>query len=99
MGWTEITYQDWMNNGWCQDVFAKYYSVNPNTAMCGGNVASCCGTKANCGAGNVAWHFYDGQNNYLTGPSMFSTPMTANCKAHNSIDNSGYTRLSACKKY
>jgi len=98
MGWTEITYNDWMNGGYCLDVFTKYYQVNGMTAMCG-NGASCCTTKLNCGAGNVAWHFFDGSNNHLTGPSMFSTPMTANCSAFSGIDNSNYVRLSACKKY
>jgi hypothetical protein len=98
MGWSEITYNDWINGGYCMDVFAKYYQVNPNKAMCGGS-PSCCSTQNNCGAGNVAWHFSDGVNNHFTGPSMFSTPQTANCLAFNGIDNSAYTRLSVCKKY
>src|SRR2546430_318078 len=98
LGPAEITSQEWMNSGYCTDVFERYYTQNGMTAMCG-SVASCCGTQKNCGSGNVAWHFYDGQNNYFTGPSMFSTPQTANCKAYNSVDNSAYVRLSACKKY
>jgi hypothetical protein len=98
LGWTEITYNDWMNGGYCLDVFAAYYAQNGMTAMCG-SVATCCSNQKNCGAGNVAWHFFDGSNNHYTGPSMFSTPQTANCSAYNGTDNSAYVRLSACKKY
>lgn len=99
LGWTEITYNEWMNGGYCLDVHQKYNAVNGTAAMCGGNVASCCGTKAGCGAGNVAWHFFDGATNHYTGPSLQSLPQNANCSAYNGVDNSAYTRISACKKY
>ena len=72
---------------------------NGMTAMCGSNNLQCCATQQNCGSGNVAWHFFDGADNHYTGPSMFSTPQTANCSAYAGIDNTAYVRLSACKKY
>jgi hypothetical protein len=98
MGWTEITYNDWMNGGYCLDVHKAYNAANGVLAMCGGS-PTCCGTKANCGSGNVAWHFSDGVNNHYTGPSLQSLPQNANCAAYNGTDNSAYTRLTACKKY
>jgi len=98
MGWQEITYQDWVNNGWCKDVFAQYVAQNQGKAMCGSNNQNCCGTKANCGSGNVYWHFYDGSNNRYSGPDMSGTLQNANCTVAAGTDNSAYVRLSVCKK-
>jgi len=78
-----------MNSGYCLDVFAKYYAQNGMTAMCGSNNLQCCSTQQNCGSGNVAWHFFDGQDTHYTGPSMFSTPQTAMCNAYAGIDKLG----------
>jgi hypothetical protein len=99
LGWSEITYSDWMNGGYCLDVFGAFYAQVGMTAYCGSNNLQCCSTQQNCGSGNVAWHFFDGTDNHYTGPSMFSTPQTANCSAFAGIDNSAYVRLSACKKF
>ena len=98
LGWTEITYNDWMNGGYCLDVHKAYNAANGTVPMCG-SVANCCGTKAGCGAGNYAWHFSDGVSTRYTGPSLNSTPQAANCATYSGTDNSGYARLTACKKF
>jgi hypothetical protein len=67
-------------------------------AMCGSNNQNCCGTKQNCGNGNVYWHFHDGANNRYSGPNMAGTLQNANCTVAAGTDNSAYTRLSVCKK-
>ena len=49
LGWKEITYQQWMNDGYCQDVIAKYRMTDMMATHCGGNGLSCCHGSQNCG--------------------------------------------------
>ncbi len=98
MGWQEVTYNDWINGGWCKDAHTMYYAQNQGKAACGGNITNCCTTKNGCGTGNIYWHFFDGSNNRYSGPDMSANPNGANCTQAAGTDNSAYTRLSVCKK-
>src|SRR5262249_17244368 len=46
-GWTQITYNQWMNQGYCSDVTSKYRSVHNNETRCG-QAPLCCSDPAGC---------------------------------------------------
>jgi hypothetical protein len=95
-GWKDVTYDQWMNQGYCADVIATY-RISDGTATHCGNAPSCCKGKNACGGGDNAWHFFDTNsgNNYFTGPCLGCGGDT-NCKFWNNVDNSGYTRITIC---
>jgi hypothetical protein len=95
-GWSEVTYQDWMN-GYCADVIKKYRAVEGMATHCG-NAPNCCGTSQQCAGGDNAWHFWDGSNNRYTGPCL-GCANDMNCTYWNGTDNSAYTRITVCKRY
>jgi cysteine-rich repeat protein len=95
MGWQEITYDQWLNGGYCSDLIATYRASYNTTTRCG-NAASCC-EGGNCGGGDNAWHFHDGVNNHYVGPCL-GCANDVNCTFWNGIDNGAYTRISACQR-
>lgn len=97
LGWSEVTYDQWMNRGYCGDVIATYHGEVPAGGRCGGGALSCCGTMAGCGVGDCAWHFHDGVNNRYTGPNLCSA-VDVNCSFWNGTDNSAYNRMSVCER-
>jgi cysteine-rich repeat protein len=96
MGWEEITYDQWLNDGYCGDIIAVYRTLYDTTARCGN--ASCCDSDAGCTGGDAAWHFHDGVSNHYVGPCL-SCPNNVACTHWNGVDNSTYTRLSACERF
>ena len=97
-GWSEVTYNDWMNGGWCGDVIKTYRTTNASQTKCGASNLSCCNGSNNCGGGDNAWHFSDGVNNHYTGPCL-GCANDVNCAYWNGTDNSTYTRLTVCKRF
>ena len=69
MGWKPITYQQWMNSGYCADVTQRYRTSYGNTTRCG-QAATCCADPNACAGGDNAWHFHDGANNRYVGPCL-----------------------------
>jgi cysteine-rich repeat protein len=95
-GWQEITYNQWLNQGYCSDLIQTYRN-NYGTATRCGQAASCCNTPGSCGGGDNAWHFHDGVNNRYVGPCL-GCQNDVNCTYWNGTDNSAYTRISACER-
>ena len=96
MGWQQITYQNWLNDGYCSDVSAKYRQVLDHATMCGG-APICCATPGACAGGDNAWHFHDGANNRFVGPCL-GCQGADNCTYWNGTDNGNYTRITACER-
>ncbi len=95
MGWEEVSYQQWLNEGYCADISGKYRAEYGYAAACGGAGSSCCGSQAECGGGDWAWHFWDGGQTHYVGPCLGCMDVD-NCTYWDEIDNSDYTRLSVC---
>ncbi len=95
-GWTQITYDQWMNQGYCSDVIQKYRADYGTATACGGP-PSCCEGGANCGGFDNAWHFSDGVSTHLTGPCLGCGGME-NCGYWNQIISGAYTRITACER-
>ena len=102
MGWSEITYDHWMNDGVCRDVGAKYHAVAGNTSRCGFDGAHCCGTADDCSGGDNPWHFSKDGVIYVVGPVLIVDDL--DCSAGLDYDpiavgeRAGYTRLTACER-
>ncbi|MBI4700165.1 MAG: hypothetical protein HY744_03185 [Deltaproteobacteria bacterium] len=94
--WKDVTYNQWMNGGYCADVIAKYRESNKTETKCGDSQKHCCQPSSNCGGGDNAWHFHDGANNRYVGPALGWNDV--NCKNWDGTDNSSYTRLTVCEK-
>jgi hypothetical protein len=95
--WKEITYQNWMNDGYCSDVIDKYRVVEGTATKCAG-APHCCGSSGACNGGDNAWHFWeDGGSNRYTGPCLGCNG-DKNCTYWNGTDNGSYTRLTACER-
>ena len=97
-GGTEVTYNGWLSGGGCSDVIARYRVSDGTATHCGSTGATCCGTSVACAGGDNAWHFHDGANNHYVGPALGIANNT-NCTYWNNVDNSTYTRITACKRY
>lgn len=97
MGWKEITRDQWLNQGYCGDIIARYRVSNGTESKCGGNAPSCCGTSAACGGSDNAWHFKDGDDTYFLGPVLGASNDT-NCTFWNDVNNGAYTRITACER-
>jgi len=95
-GWKPVSYDQWMNQGYCADVTTKYRSVHNNETRCGG-APICCSTPGACGGGDNAWHFHDGNNNRFVGPCL-GCNNDMNCSFWNGTDNGTYTRITACER-
>ncbi|MBU1244953.1 DUF4215 domain-containing protein, partial [Myxococcota bacterium] len=95
MGWADITYDQWMNGGYCSDLIATYRAHYGTATRCGG-AASCC-SGAGCVGGDNAWHFHDGVNNRGAGPCLGCSG-DVNCSYWNFIYNDTYTRITACER-
>lgn len=93
-GWTPVTYDNWLNQGYCPDITASYRAAQGNAPMCGG-APICCADPAGCGGGDNAWHFHNGANNYYVGPCLGCAD-DMNCTYWNNVDDSNYTRITAC---
>lgn len=93
-GWEPVTHENWLNDGYCEDISAIYRATEGYAPKCGG-AAQCCSDPADCGEGNNAWHFNDGVNNYYTGPCIGCVEPD-NCTYWNFIEEGNYTRLTAC---
>ncbi len=94
--WKEISYDDWMNSGYCGDVIDKYRDVEGTNTKCGGG-KHCCSSSGECSGGDNAWHFWNNGSNYYTGPCLGCNANT-NCTYWNNVDNGSYTRITACEK-
>jgi cysteine-rich repeat protein len=95
-GWQPITYDQWLMGGYCSDVIARYRDDHGFTTMCG-EAPLCCGDPVACSGGDNAWHFSNGVDNYFVGPCL-GCMGDANCTFWNGIDNSNYTRITACER-
>jgi len=95
-GWQPVTYDQWMNGGYCGDVIARYRVDHGTTTMCGGPPL-CCSNPADCGGTDNAWHFFDGVDNYFVGPCLGCAD-DINCQFWDDIDNNTYTRITACER-
>ena len=96
MGWQEITYDQWMNQGYCGDIIQTYRTHYGTQTRCG-QAASCCADEASCGGGDNAWHFHDGVQNHYVGPCL-GCANDVNCSYWNGTDSSTYTRITACER-
>jgi cysteine-rich repeat protein len=96
-GWKPITYQQWMNNGYCADVIQRYRASHGNETRCGQAAATCCATPGACGGADNAWHFFDGANNRFVGPCL-GCANDVNCTFWNGTDNGTYSRITACER-
>ncbi len=96
MGWNEITYDQWLNEGYCADVSAKYRLEYGYATACGG-APSCCADQMACAGGDNAWHFSNGVNNYYVGPCL-GCMEADNCTFWNDIDDGANTRISVCER-
>jgi cysteine-rich repeat protein len=97
-GWQEITYDQWLNQGYCADVSARYRADFAYATACG-DAPSCCTDMASCMGGDNAWHFSDGASTYYVGPCL-GCMQADNCTQWNDVIDmpSGYTRISACER-
>jgi cysteine-rich repeat protein len=95
-GWKQVTYDQWMNQGYCADVTTKYRSIHNNETRCGA-APVCCSTPGACGGGDNAWHFHDGNNNRYVGPCL-GCNNDMNCQFWNGTDDGTYTRITACER-
>ncbi len=93
-GWVPITYENWLMDGYCQDVSAMYRATEGYATKCGG-APLCCSDPAGCGGGDNAWHFHNGMNNYYVGPCLGCMDAD-NCTYWNNVDDGQYTRITAC---
>ena len=98
--WQEITVNDWLNGGYCADVTAEYRVVAGQTTQCGGSPV-CCASAAACAGSDNAWHFSDGAQTYLLGPTLgdYGSGSMTNCTYWNSVESSSYTRITACRMF
>lgn len=97
LGWDEITYDQWMNQGYCGDVIQKFRATEGTASHCGSDGPTCCDGSANCGTIDNAWHFSDGVDTHFVGPCTGCVGDT-NCSYWDSTDNSPYTRITACER-
>jgi len=98
MGWFEVTYENWLQDGWCSDVTTKYRADYGHQTMCG-NAPSCCANANDCDGGDNAWHFVNGNNqNFFTGPCL-GCQGNMNCTHWNNQYTGTYTRLSVCRRF
>jgi cysteine-rich repeat protein len=95
-GWKPVSFDQWMNQGYCSDVTLKYRSLHGNETRCGG-APLCCTTPGACGGGDNAWHFHDGANNRYVGPCL-GCANDMNCAYWQGTDNGSYTRITACER-
>ena len=93
-GWQPITYDNWLQDGYCPDVSATYRAVQGYGTLCG-NAPVCCSDPNGCAGGDNAWHFSNGANNYHVGPCLGCVEAD-NCTLLNNIDDGNYTRITAC---
>lgn len=96
-GWKQVTYDNWMNGGYCSDVIARYRQSDGMATHCGG-AGQCCGSNGACAGGDNAWHFPNGNATWLTGPCLGCNNDT-NCSFWNQqIGGDSYTRITACER-
>ena len=95
-GWKPVSFDQWMNQGYCSDVIQKYRADYGTATACGGP-PSCCEGVGNCGGADNAWHFSDGVSTHLTGPCLGCGGME-NCGYWNQIISGAYTRITACER-
>ena len=95
-GWLPVSYDDWLNGGYCGDVIDRYRTDYGTTTMCGGSPI-CCNDPGGCGGSDNAWHFSDGVSNHFVGPCLGCVG-DSNCTFWNDVDNGTYTRITACER-
>ena len=95
-GWEPVSYDQWLNQGYCEDVI-DIYRANYAYATACGNAPQCCDNQNGCGGGDNAWHFDNNGTNYYTGPCL-GCQQAANCTYWNNAYAGTYTRLTACEK-
>jgi len=93
-GWEPITYDNWLMDGYCEDVSTMYRAVQGYSTMCGG-APLCCSDPMGCEGFDNAWHFSNGANNYFVGPCLGCVEPD-NCTFWNNIDDGNYSRITAC---
>jgi cysteine-rich repeat protein len=97
MGWNEVSYDQWLNGGYCQDVTAKYRLDYGYATACG-NAPSCCADQASCVGSDNAWHFWDGAQTYFTGPCLGCDADVDNCTYWNNVAAGSITRITVCER-
>lgn len=95
-GWQPVSYDQWLNQGYCLDVTKKYRSVHNYETRCGA-APVCCSDPAGCGGGDNAWHFNNNGTNMFVGPCL-GCNQPENCTFWNNVDNGTYTRITACER-
>ncbi len=100
-GLKDVSYDQWLNGGYCGDVAAKYHEVAGAAVMCGSDMKfACCASMMACGGNDNAWYFYNAGANttYFVGPPLNEINNT-NCATWNypAAQNPVLTRLSVCE--
>jgi cysteine-rich repeat protein len=97
MGWNEVSYDQWLNQGYCTDVSAKYRMEYGYATACGSNVPQCCADQAACGGGDNAWHFWTGTETRYVGPCLGCMGVD-NCLHWDIVANTDYSRITVCER-
>jgi hypothetical protein len=58
----------------------------------------CCDSPGNCGGGDNAWHFHDGNTIHATGPCL-GCQNNVNCSHWDFTTQGTYTRITACERF
>ncbi len=97
-GWEPVTYQQWLNDGYCGDLADKYRDVMDHATQCGNGATMCCSDPNNgCNGNDNAWHLVDGQNTRLVGPCLGCQGVD-NCTNWDTPTTGTYTRITACER-
>jgi cysteine-rich repeat protein len=97
MGWNEVTYDQWLNGGYCSDVSAKYRMEYGYATACGNESLSCCADQAACGGGDNAWHFWNGAETFYVGPCL-GCMEADNCTFWNNVAGGNVSRITVCER-
>ncbi len=96
-GWEEVSYDQWLNQGYCGDISTKYRQEYDHATRCGGAAPSCCGDDESCAGNDNAWHFFDGQETRYVGPCLGCQGVD-NCTYWDNVAVGTIKRLSVCEK-
>jgi hypothetical protein len=95
-----VTYDQWINGGYCPDVIATYYQVAGTSEMCEG-AGTCCSSPTACAGDDSAWHFWNSAMNAMmyVGPPL-NMPSNTDCTFWNGQVPSrfNYQRITVCER-
>jgi len=95
-GWQPVSYDQWLNGGYCNDITDRYRADHQYETRCGG-APVCCGDPAGCGGGDNAWHFSSGAGTRYLGPCLGCMGVD-NCTFWDEVATGTYTRITACER-